>query len=394
DLPPLKEAYVPPPPPTPTEPETMPEPTALAALRSSKPEKPRVPPREVAQKAIKEIKSVPPKLVGYSIAGAVVFILLIVGGIAYHIHSQNPDDDSGPAPAAAAPVQAPVPATTPAHQPPQTTTIEAPQEVQPQVEVAPVVKARGKKKVAQAPVQKAVAVVPGQLSVDSTPQGAQLVIDGHSDPSWVTPYNVPGLLPGQHTVSVSKAGFTSESRSVEVAAGSKSFLVIHLAQVAATIWVGSEPAGASVWVDGKDSGRITPTQITVEKGTHSFAVKKAGYLDESTSADLQPGQVFRFSPNLKQLGNVDDMKSVGRFKKMFGGGDAATMGAVNIKTQPKGAQIAVNQRMLDKTSPTEFLLPPGHYVVDITFPGYKSVEKIISVEKGSKVAIDETLVRE
>jgi hypothetical protein len=50
--------------------------------------------------------------------------------------------------------------------------------------------------------------------------------------------------------------------------------------------------------------------------------------------------------------------------------------------------------MLDKGTPTEFLLPPGHYVVDITMPGYQSVQKIISVDKGGKVMIDEVLTRE
>ena len=41
------------------------------------PEKPKVQPREVAEKAIKEIKNVPPQLMIYSIAGAAVVILII-----------------------------------------------------------------------------------------------------------------------------------------------------------------------------------------------------------------------------------------------------------------------------------------------------------------------------
>jgi hypothetical protein len=50
--------------------------------------------------------------------------------------------------------------------------------------------------------------------------------------------------------------------------------------------------------------------------------------------------------------------------------------------------------MLDKTSPVEFYLNPGTYVVDITLSGYKSAQKTINVEKGGKVAVEETLERE
>ena len=50
---------------------------------------------EVARKAVTEIKKTPPKLFAYSIAGALSVILLIVGMIAWHIHSENSADDGG-----------------------------------------------------------------------------------------------------------------------------------------------------------------------------------------------------------------------------------------------------------------------------------------------------------
>jgi hypothetical protein len=42
----------------------------------------------------------------------------------------------------------------------------------------------------------------------------------------------------------------------------------------------------------------------------------------------------------------------------------------------------------------EFYLNPGTYVVDITLSGYKSVEKVIEVEKGARLPVDETLERQ
>ena len=76
----------------------------MSSLRKP-PEKPKVQPREVARKAVKEIRKTPPKLFLYSIAGAVAVILLVVGLIAYRIHSENSEDEGAAAtPAATAPV--------------------------------------------------------------------------------------------------------------------------------------------------------------------------------------------------------------------------------------------------------------------------------------------------
>jgi len=70
------------------------------------------------------------------------------------------------------------------------------------------------------------------------------------------------------------------------------------------------------------------------------------------------------------------------------------MGSMSVRTQPKGAQVVINQRILEKLSPTEFMLGPGNYVVDITLTGFKPIHKVVSVEKGGKVAVDEILERQ
>jgi hypothetical protein len=51
--------------------------------------------------------------------------------------------------------------------------------------------------------------------------------------------------------------------------------------------------------------------------------------------------------------------------------------------------VAVNQHMLDKGSPVDFVLDPGNYVVDITLTGYAPIHKVITVDKGGKAVIDD-----
>jgi len=401
ELPPLKEVYVAPPPPPPVEKPPAMDAVHATVFNNAEPEKPKIQPREVAKKAVAEIKKTPPQLFVFSVAGAIGIIVLIVAAIAWHIHSENADDDAPnqpPAPAASAPVRPSGNAnqSTEAAANNQTAVQVAPEPVTvapPAVSVQPKYNNNNKKKAKPKPL--APTIVPGQLNVNSTPAGAQIQIDGQNDPSWVTPFNIAGLNPGQHTLTIIKPGYATDTRSIEVASGSRSFVSVQLAQLAATVSVTSDPAGAAIWMDGKDTGRVTPAQISVDKpGNHNFAFKKQGYLDETSSANLQVGQTFHLSPNLKALGNTDDIRIGGKFKKIFGGSDTAGMGAVSIKTSPKGAQVAINNRILDKNSPVELYLDPGNYVLDITLSGFKSIHRVITVEKNGKVAIDESLDRE
>jgi serine/threonine-protein kinase len=398
ELPPLKEVYIAPP-----SPPAAQQPTPHShdfTIREYEEEKPKVQPREVAEKAIKEIKSVPPQLMLYSIAGAAVLILIIAIALVLHVNSLNSDGDT-PRPAPVESAAQPAPQPQPAQpQPAQAAPVQAEPpvneaEATPEpTRVAAAAAVRGKtgKKKPAAPTP--VAVVPGQMAVDSTPQGAQVQLDGKTDPSWVTPFSLSGLNPGQHTVTVSKSGYSTDTRTVDVASGAKAFVVSHLTQIMATLAVSSTPPGANVYVDGKDTGKLTPAQVPLDKGQHVILVRKAGYIDETSSSQFVLGQTINFSPTLRSLGNVDDIKTVGKMNKLFGGKAAQGMGAVSIKTQPKGAQIAVNQHMLEKNSPVDFLLDPGNYVVDITLSGYAPIHKVITVDKGGKAVVDEVLQHE
>ncbi|MFZ0815025.1 MAG: PEGA domain-containing protein [Candidatus Sulfotelmatobacter sp.] len=393
ELPPLKEIYIAPPPPPQ---RSTPQEEIDLTTEYQQEEKPKVQPREVAEKAIKEIKNVPPRLMIYSIAGAAVLILVIAIGLVLHVNSLNNDGDTPrPAPAEstaqpAAQPQAPQPAQV---APVQTTPAPTQDEVVPEPTHAVAATTRGKngrKKSTPVPV----AVAAGQMSIDSTPQGAQVQLDGKTDPSWVTPFTLSGLTAGQHTVTVSKSGYSSDTRSVEVASGSKAFVVSHLNQIMATLAVSSTPSGANIYVDTRDTGKLTPAQVSLDKGQHVILVRKQGYLDETTSAQFALGQTVNFSPALRPLGNVDDIKTVGKMNKLFGGKGAQGMGTVSIKTQPKGAQVAVNQHMLEKNSPVDFVLDPGNYVIDITLTGYAPIHKVVTVDKGGKAVIDEVLQHE
>lgn len=387
ELPPLKEIYVPPPPPPPVDvPQAVAEP-ASPRLRPRAPERPKIQPKEVAKKAVEEIQKTPPQLFLYSMSAAVVVIVLIVGFIAYRVHSESSQDDGTPRPVVSQQTSEEQSQEASAAQTAAPQAIDAPESQDDTAVITVKAKPAPRKSKTPAPT----VVIPGQLTVNSIPAGAQISIDGQSESGWLTPYDLTGVAPGQHTVTISKPGYASETRTIEVVSRSKSVMTLQLATLSATLTVTSDPAGAKVFLDGKDLGHVTPFQVPVDKpGNHTVLVRKDGYLDETSTLNLQAGVASHFTPTLRKLGATDEIK----IKKFLGGGQPDGTGSVSIKTDPKGAQIAVNRRVLDKPSPVNFFLNPGTYVVDITASGYKPFHRVINVEKGGKLNIEETLEHE
>ena len=237
-------------------------------------------------------------------------------------------------------------------------------------------------------------MVPAQISVNSIPEGAEVSFDGST--LCQTPCTLTGIAPGQHSISATKAGFATASRTVSLQSGGSTTVALQLSQLTAILSIASNPAGAAIVIDGKDSGKLTPSQIILDKpGKHAVTLKRYGYLEGSSSVNVELGQTSNLNLELTHLGNTEEIRAAGgKFKKVFGRGDASGLGIVSVKTQPKGAQIMVNNRVLDKTAPFDFYLNPGTYVIDITMSGYRSLHRVVNIQEGEKLAIEESLIPE
>jgi hypothetical protein len=323
------------------------DPTPTAEVESAPQEEPTTESHRFAQEAATEIKKTQPRLFMVSLAAAAGVILFIGVVVAWHIDFEHSLID-GRTPVLSSTNTSTGPSNTTARESLSGVTTRAP------VQVTPEPRTDEGPALASAPV----AAGPQQLSI----------------------------------VNTSKPGPAPEIRTIKVASSGKSPMGAQSVPLIATVSASSDPPDAALWMDGSDTGRMTPAQIVVGKpGNHTFVFKKQGYLDETIATNLRMGQTFHLAPSLHALGRTDEIKMVNRFSKFFGGSATAQMGTVGVKTQPKGAQIAVNTRILEKTSPAEFYLNPGNYVIDITLSGFKIVHRVVSVDKGGKVAIDEVM---
>ena len=256
-------------------------------------------------------KAVPPKLV-YAMGGVIVLLLVVLIAAVFWRGDSGKEDGAAsttaPAPATPAPVSTettpatPSPAGTPGAATPVGT---SPSSSQPTSSAAKA----GKTKPAPAPPTPA-PVITGEVAIDSTPPGAEIQIDGRHEAAWITPYTA-ALPPGRHAVSMTMPGRMSVTRTVDVAAGKKVVVVAGLAERAATVVIGSDPAGATILLDGQNTGKVTPADIIVAKGSHTILVRKQNYLDASSTMDLAPGQSAQFAPTLKLSGSTSDIKTAG-----------------------------------------------------------------------------------
>ena len=115
--------------------------------------------------------------------------------------------------------------------------------------------------------------ITGFLSVNSTPVGAQIKIDGKD--YGVTPKIIQDLLIGQHKVEVSMANRKPEVREVNIMEGKEEQLNVELSSTA-LISFSSMPRGASVLIDGTLEG-TTPFTKEMASGNYDIQARYYGY---------------------------------------------------------------------------------------------------------------------
>ena len=340
--------------------------------------------------------------------GGVVACLVVVAALAaFFQRKPGNSDDKQAQPAkssdAATPVPTPAPATPAADAAPPVASPEpTPEDIQPlRTLAAPSVlttskSKRGKATRAQKPVAQAAPASPqqGEISVSSVPADAAIEIEGLTGQSWNTPQTIGALAPGTYKVTVSKPGYGPESRTVQISAGNRTGVDVRLNAVKGWLTVAGSPLGASVLIDGKDTGKLTPATLLLEPAAHNVTLRKSGYLDTGSQIQVAAGQTTSYSPNLLAAGRTDNIRIVGGgVGKLFGGGSSQGKARIEIKSEPKGAQVTINGTPLQKTTPLEIQVEAGNYDILLQKDGYKAIRENAIVGADDRVKIDKTLIR-
>ena len=236
-----------------------------------------------------------------------------------------------------------------------------------------------------------------ELQFNSKPQGAKVEIDGWSEPNWVTPFTASHLAAGYHTIAFSKAGYLPKGEAAQSVVGTSIQVYAELSPAVSTLVINSNPQGANIWLDGKDTGKSTPAQLAVETGPHRVVVRKAGFKDATADEDLAEGQTASFSPVLLSVNQqVENGSSGNLLKRMFGAENTVPegKGLVHIRTDPEGATIVVDGKTAPKKTNARWPADPGVYSIVLRMDGYKTVQRNIRVQMGKIVNLDEILEKQ
>ncbi|HEY6250873.1 MAG TPA: serine/threonine-protein kinase [Candidatus Angelobacter sp.] len=342
------------------------------------------PPAVRTQTALPAPSKMPVKMLAqWKLVGGIVAGLFVVSAVAISLNHRGKLPSSAPVISRPVVEQPSKPPDSSLPVPPAAPAIDM-REVQSRVSRGRTVKAE--------PASAPALVVDGELVISSEPAGASFTVEGRSTESWKTPQTVGSLAPAVYRVTVSKSGYSTETRSVQVTSGNRVALDVRLTPLKGFLTVAGTPVGARIFIDGKDTGKFSPAEFSLDPATHSVALHKDGYFDSTTAIKLAAGQSTSYSPSLRLEGRTDNIKVVGGgFKRLFGGGSSEGMGRIEIKTDPKGAQVIINGSTLPKLTPFEIQLEPGNYEITLQKDGYKPIHKSIITEANQKMKIEEPL---
>ncbi len=127
----------------------------------------------------------------------------------------------------------------------------------------------------------------GRMVLEVEPPSARVMMDGAA----ARANESVEVDPGRHVVIAEAEGFASETRTVEVARGASTRVVLRMvpAVLSSRVTVRAEPSGATVRIDGQTVGFGT-VEETVRAGTHSLDVSAPGYAPLRRSFEALAGQ--------------------------------------------------------------------------------------------------------
>lgn len=213
-----------------------------------------------------------------------------------------------------------------------------------------------------------IALLPDWADIQFSTMPAEVSATVDDTPVDITDRGVE-VLSGRHTLTLSAPGFVPEKIALDVVAGiTQSLGEISLTPADATLSLSSQPAGASVTVDGAFAGQ-TPLVAALSPATaHTLKISKAGFKAQTLSLTLQQGQ--RAERNVVL---------------------APELGEVRFTLSPVEAELVVAGRSYGSGSQT-LSLPATDQQVVVQLEGYQPFEASIRPRPGLSQQVEVTLL--
>ncbi|MGC8904047.1 PEGA domain-containing protein [Thermus sp.] len=202
----------------------------------------------------------------------------------------------------------------------------------------------------------------GSLSVDSTPSGAEVYVEGALRGR--TPLNL-ALPEGRYQVELRLSGYQPYQAVVQVRRGETARLEVRLVPLprTGTLYLETSPQGAEVYLDGRLQGR-TPLRLSLDEGSYRVELRLPGYEPYAASVRVEGGRETRLSANLRPL----------------------RTGELLLEARPEGAEVYVDGRLVGR-APLRVSLEAGFHQVRVVAPGYAEYRSQVEVRPGESVRL-------
>jgi hypothetical protein len=150
-----------------------------------------------------------------------------------------------------------------------------------------------------------------------------------------------------------------------------------------TVVLASNPRGAVISVDGRDTRFVTPHTFKLDAGDHEFSLSKDGYKPETVSVSVESGRSIDRKIELAGVSpNLPPEPSKPTTTTTSGGIGANEQAGLEILTTPAGLEISIDGKPQGK-SPVKALLGPGKHDFTYACPGSDTETRTVNVNAGS-----------
>ncbi len=202
------------------------------------------------------------------------------------------------------------------------------------------------------------------LLIQSDPPDADVWIDGENAPN-STPAVINGLPAGKEiSVKIGLEGYRDEVRTLTLGKEEFHSLSVSLLPMTPSIRIQSEPEGAAIYVNGRNSGKTTPSRIDQLEDGKSYIVRvvkdRYKYSQQEVTASASKDEKLSFT--MEAINGNRTPEPAREISPRFG--------YLNVFSEPS-AKIYIDGRFSGKWSPaTHLKLTTGRHELKLINPDY------------------------
>ncbi len=211
----------------------------------------------------------------------------------------------------------------------------------------------------------------GELKITSEPVGAEIYIDG--EPTGAkTPYSLIKKS-GNYKISLLKKGYLNYETQVKVEDGDLKEVRGFMKANHGSITVSSKPSGAMIYLDGINTGLLTPATIKeAQVGLHEVSVVADKYYESKKKAEVKLGK----NSTLEFI--LEDRKGLLKITAEIVDLDQGT---------PTNAKVYLNDELQDEETPFKKKITIGKYKLELKADGAKNYTQYIDIKEGGTVEV-------